>query len=175
MKISSTEEYGLRCLLRVGRSHGQDPVSAQAVADGEGLSLPYTQKLLRILTQSELIEARRGAQGGYVLSRDPSQIFLGDAIRAFGGMIELDHICESHTGNNQQCSNAQNCSLRPVWSYLSEFVVRTFDSIPLSLLMYQEERVASMLLEHLPKRLEVPTPMQCPAEQMAKAKDELGA
>ena len=150
MKITATEEYGLRCLLRVGRHRGEEPVCAQEIADGEGLSLPYTQKLLRILTQAQLIEAKRGAQGGYVLSRDASQISLGEAIRAFGGMIELDHICEHHTGNQERCSNAHNCSLRPVWSCLSEFVVRTFDAIPLSLLLYEEARVAEHLMAMLP-------------------------
>ena len=150
MKITSTEEYGIRCLLRVGKQTSGDPISAQAVAQFEGLSVAYAQKLLRILNQAELIEARRGAAGGYVLSRPAEEISLGDAIRALGGMIELDHLCDTHAGNNDVCCHANNCALRPVWSCLSEFIVLTFDSIPLSLMLHREQEVATILQQLVP-------------------------
>lgn len=152
MRITAQEEYGLRCLLRVGRHQTIEPLSAQQVALEEGLSLPYTQKLLRVLAQGGLVEARRGASGGYVLARPADQITLGGAIRVLGGLVELEEICERHTGDQHVCCNMGGCSIRPVWSYLSEFVIRTFDSIPLALLLRDEDEVARQLLDLIPQR-----------------------
>ena len=150
MKITSVEEYGLRCLLQVGKASGDTPVSSSEVAAEEGISEAYAQKLLRMLAQGGLVESRRGAAGGYVLARPADEITLGAAIRVLGGVIELDHVCGKHTGEFDVCSNAGNCAIRPVWSYLSEFVVRTFDAIPLSMLMQDEQGVADRLLEMVP-------------------------
>lgn len=150
MKITSLEEYGLRCLVQVAHQQSKDPVSAQLIAEREGLSVPYAQKLLRILSQGELIESRRGAQGGYVLARPVDEITLGDAMRVLGGVIELEHVCGKHTGEFDVCSNHLNCSIRPVWSYLSEFIVHTFDSVPLALLMHTEDVVIERLSALVP-------------------------
>jgi Rrf2 family protein len=156
MRITAQEEYGLRCLLRVGRHLGEEPLSAQQVAQEEGLSLPYTQKLLRVLAQGGLVEAKRGASGGYVLARPAEAITLGGVIRVLGGLVELEDICERHTGDQHVCCNVGACSIRPVWSYLSEFVIRTFDSIPLALLLREEEEVARRLMELIPHRDSTP-------------------
>lgn len=155
MKITSVEEYGLRCLLQVGKTSGDSPVSASEVAAVEGLSEAYAQKLLRILAQGGLVTSHRGVQGGYALAMPAEEITLGAAIRVLGGVIELDHMCGKHTGDRDVCSNLKNCLIRPVWSYLSEFVVRTFDAIPLSMLMQDEEGVAEKLLQMVPPRRDV--------------------
>ena len=155
MKITSMEEYGLRCLLRVGRQSDGQPTSAQQIAEAEGLSLSYTQKIVRVLCAGGLLESQRGVQGGYFLARPAHEISVGDAIRILGGMIEIDQVCERHTGAQEVCSNAGNCSLRPVWGYLSEFIVRTFDAIPLDLLLREEANVANRLMQLVPPRVEV--------------------
>ena len=155
MKITAMEEYGLRCLIRVARQPQGEPIAAQEIAEREGISNSYTQKLLRALTAGELLESYRGAQGGYALAHDIDQVSLGDAIRVLGGMIVTEHICERHTGEQDVCSNAENCSIRPVWSCLSEFIVRTFDAIPLSLLLREEDEVAARLMQLVPHQLEV--------------------
>ncbi len=169
MKISATEEYGLRCLLRVARQPADSPISAQQIAQLEGISTPYAQKLLRVLTQAELVEARRGSSGGYVMAREVSILTLGDAIRALGGMVELDTLCEHHTGQHDVCCNTQNCTIRPVWSFLSEFLARTLDAIPLALLLSQEDDVARFLRAMTPPKAaltaSLPTPHQCPIAQ----------
>lgn len=154
MKITALEEYGLRCLVRVARQPDGEPISAQRVAELEGLSLPYAQKLLRVLSTGELIEARRGASGGYVLSRPLQNISLGDAIRVLGGLIQLEDVCERHTGDRDVCQHAGNCSIRPVWGYLSEFIVSTFDSISLSLLLDDESNARQRLMSLVPTPLE---------------------
>ncbi|MEN0065113.1 MAG: Rrf2 family transcriptional regulator, partial [Myxococcota bacterium] len=63
MKLTAQEEYGLRCLMAVAaRSPNPDgpPVSIRDVAEGEGLSMDYTGKLMRVLRQHGLISSARG-------------------------------------------------------------------------------------------------------------------
>lgn len=154
MKITSMEEYGLRCLVQIARvASGDRLVSAQDIADSEGISLAYTQKILRVLHRGELVRSVRGAAGGYELARGVDDIALGDAIRVLGGALELEHICERHTGEQDVCRHASECSIRPVWGSLSSFVMRTFDAIPLSLLLESEQEVESTLSKMLPTTL----------------------
>ena len=57
MKLSSQEEYGLRCLLQVARLERDAPVPIADVASREGLSTDYVAKLLRILRVLKLFLA----------------------------------------------------------------------------------------------------------------------
>jgi Rrf2 family protein len=145
MKITAIEEYGLRCLLRVAPYRQDDPVSAQTIAELEGMSTSYTQKILRILSQSGLVDSKRGAHGGYFAVRPVEEISLGDVMRALGGFIEVDDLCERHTGELEVCCNAENCTIRPVWSHISDFVMQTMDQIPLDVLTEDEHAVRSHL------------------------------
>ncbi len=150
MKITAVEEYGLRCLMRVAEEQEGEPVSAQAIAELEGLSVSYTQKLMRILSLADLVESRRGAHGGFVLARSSEEITLGDAIRALGGIFDVEEICDRHTGEMETCAHQCHCTIRPVWSYISRFVVETLDGITLSDLMHDEKTVARHLAESSP-------------------------
>lgn len=149
MKITALEEYGLRCLLRVAEQPDGNAVSAAEIADREGLSLSYTQKIMRVLSKGDLVDSKRGAQGGYVLVGSPENVTIGDAIRVLGGMFEVEDICERHTGELDECANRCNCGIRPVWAHISEFVVETLDGISLAALMNDDNEVARLLDERL--------------------------
>lgn len=147
MKITALEEYGLRCVLRVAEHGADEPVSAGEIAEMEGLSLPYTQKLLRQLSDSDLIEARRGPNGGYYLAEPLESITLGDVMRQLGGMLELEEFCETHTGQKEVCTHACQCTIRPVWSHISEFLSQMMDNIPLALLIEEPQAIERHLAD----------------------------
>ncbi|MGM0558823.1 MAG: RrF2 family transcriptional regulator [Myxococcota bacterium] len=155
MKITAVEEYGLRCLVRIVEHDQDDPISAQTIAELEGISVPYTQKIVRTLMKSELVDSKRGAHGGYFPTRPADEISVGDAMRALGGFIEVEELCERHAGDRKVCSNFCNCAIRPVWSHISDFVMATMEKIPLSLLMKDEHAVKRFLGE---SALDVPAP-----------------
>lgn len=145
MKITATEEYGLRCLLRVATTTEDAPISAQTIADMEGLSLPHTQKMLRILSQGGLVDSKRGAYGGYYAARPVEDVSVGDVMRVLGGFLEVEELCGRHTGELEVCRHSCDCTIRPVWSHISKFVMSTMDRLPLSLLTQDEQAVR----EHL--------------------------
>lgn len=158
MKITALEEYGLRCILRVAEQPPGESISAQAVADLEGMSLPYTQKILRTLAQGGLIDSRRGAQGGFLLAAPAENLSLGDVIRVLGGLFEVEDICERHTGELERCARGCGCSIRPVWSYISNFVIETLDGISLATLLADEASVRRHLSRQHPTHSERPAP-----------------
>lgn len=137
MKLSSQEEYGLRCLLQVARQQGAGPVSIRAVAEAEGLSVEYTAKLLRVLRQGGLVDSTRGATGGYELVRPPAQITVWQAIEALDTPLYSDEFCASHTGQRSSCvhgvaAGSTACSIRVLWQWVDASLRRTLERITLA-------------------------------------------
>ncbi len=164
MKISASEEYGLRCIMHVARHFDADrPVTAQEVADAEGISGPYAQKLLRQFARVDLIESRRGVGGGYVLARHPQRITVLDVVRALDADFETADVCQKHTGEREVCTHAGDCNIRPVWSFIEDFVSRTLDRLTLHTLISGNTAVV--------RELERTEGQYCPVEQL-KARHE---
>lgn len=165
MKISATEEYGLRCVMHVARHFQADePVTAQTVAEHEGISPAYAQKLLRQLAQADLIESRRGAGGGFVLARHPDRISVLDVVRALDADFDASNLCQKHTGEFETCAHAGDCSIRPVWSFIEDVVSRTLARVTLQTLLAGN---AAVMRELDP----APPTYFCPVEQL-KARHE---
>ena len=82
MKFTAQEEYGLRCLLQIGRQGRGGSLTIPEVAAAEGLSIPYVAKLVRVLRQGGFLTSTRGQSGGYALSRLPEQLVAGEVLAA---------------------------------------------------------------------------------------------
>ena len=152
MKISAQEEYGLRCLLQLARSERDEVVSVKEIASKEGLSQAYVEKLLRLLSKSGLVHSVRGVKGGYVLNRPPTQIMLGEVVRALGEVLSTDHICQQFTGLEAQCVHFTDCGIRSVWSGLTSYIQNFMDKTTLASLLEDEYTVADRLAKRLLQR-----------------------
>jgi Rrf2 family protein len=115
MKLSSHEEYGLRCLLQVARQGANGSTSIPEISRKEGISMPYVAKLMRILRQGGFVRAARGKAGGYTLAVPPERICVGDALTILGGRIYADDFCNRHSGTETSCTHSTDCSIRSLW------------------------------------------------------------
>jgi Rrf2 family protein len=152
MKISSQEEYGLRCLLRLaGAGEGQS-LTIPEIAAAEGLSAPYAAKLLSVLRQGGLIESVRGRAGGYTLARPPADITLGSVMQVLGEPLFDDPgYCQRHAGSETDghCVHHGGCTLRAVWQTLEEWMRHTLNQISLADLLQTEHRITDLLRTRL--------------------------
>ena len=96
MKLSSQEEYGLRCLLRVGREGTSGRVTISELSRAEGISEPHAAKMMRILREGGFVTSTRGQSGGYALSRPAEQINVGEVLAALGGRLYEPSCCDTH-------------------------------------------------------------------------------
>lgn len=135
MKITAQEEYGLRCIIQLARQTNGEPLMVRDIAEREGLSLAYVEKILWTLSRSGIIESVRGPKGGYRLTRACTEISVGEVMRALGGIQSSEEICGQFTGNHDTCVHHGACDLEPVWASITDFVNSVFDRIPLSQLL----------------------------------------
>jgi len=124
MKLTTTEEYGLRCLIQVARiaPPGADRLtSIREVAQAEGLSADYVAKLLGMLRKAGLVHSTRGVAGGYALARAPSEITAGEVMEVFAPPFFGEGFCEGHKGRLDCCIHSKQppCALTSLWSAVS--------------------------------------------------------
>ncbi len=149
MRITSQEEYGLRCLLQLARTPREQTVSVKEIAAKEGLSHAYVEKLLRILSRAGLAHSARGIKGGYALNRPASAITLGEVVRALGTVQTTNHICQVFTGNQQVCVHFSDCGLRSVWLGLTTYIQNFLDKTTLDSLLESEYTVSERLTKRV--------------------------
>ena len=90
MRISAKADYAVRAALELAASDGK-PVKGERLAEAQGIPLQFLEHILLELKHARLIQARRGAKGGYWLARDPSEITIADVIRAVEGPLANIH------------------------------------------------------------------------------------
>jgi Rrf2 family protein len=115
MKLSSHEEYGLRCLLHVAHQGANGSATIPDISRHEGISIAYVAKLMRILRQGGFVRAARGKTGGYTLALPPERICVGDALAILGGRMYEEDFCNRHSGTLTSCAHSTDCSVRSLW------------------------------------------------------------
>ena len=76
MKFSTKTLYGLKAVLILAGRFGEGSMSVSQIAKKEGISLAYLEQILNSLKKKGLVKSVRGPQGGYVLSKKPSEVTL---------------------------------------------------------------------------------------------------
>ncbi len=145
MKISAQEEYGLRCLLRIGSTELPEGLTIPDISRLEGLSPANVAKLLRILRLGGLIESARGRSGGYRLAKPPDQIVIGEVLAVLGGRIYNPAFCDSHTGMNSVCNHIIDCSMRSLWRAVQTAVDVVLGRITLKDMLGNEKVVTELV------------------------------
>lgn len=125
MKLSSQEEYGLRCLLYMARHGETKSHSIPEISRAEGLSVPNVAKLMRILRLGGLVASVRGQAGGYTLSRPADQVSISEILSLLGGSFFNAHFCDRHSGLERSCAHSTDCAVRLLWGA----VQKSLDSI----------------------------------------------
>ncbi len=141
MKLSANEEYGLRCLVRIGYS--PQGLTIPEISHAEGVSPAYSAKLLRGLRQGGFVKAARGKEGGYTLARPAEEIKIGEVMDLLGGRIFESSFCESHAGSAAICARSVDCSVRSLWRAIQVAVDGVLRHVTLRDLLQNEESMNS--------------------------------
>lgn len=85
MNISVKGEYALQAVLDLTAQPSGTPVKIADIARRQKIPQKFLELILASLKQGGFVESRRGAEGGYLLARQPSTIMVGEVLRFFEG------------------------------------------------------------------------------------------
>lgn len=147
MKLSTKGRYGVKAMVDLAINYGEAPVSIKTISKRQEISEYYLEQLFSPLRKAKLIRSIRGAQGGYVLNKEPKDIKVSDIMYVLEGPIEIADCIDGVACNNVDC-----CATRMLWKKIKESIDEVMEGITLQDIVndYKEiqERNSKLKLEN---------------------------
>ena len=119
MKLSSKARYAVMGLADIARFNQSAPISLRDISLRQGISLVYLEQLFLKL-KNNIVKSIRGKKGGYILSRNASDIKISDIFFAVEEKVKTIG-CEKHskTGCN---GKSTKCISHNLWDELEDYI-----------------------------------------------------
>lgn len=119
MKITLEADYAVRIVNFLSKN---SLASASDISNGVGVSQRFTLKILRKLSLSGLLGAKKGVSGGYYLISAPENITLLSVIEAIDGNICLNRCGADDTPCSRMGDNKTACRFHIIFKQISDMV-----------------------------------------------------
>jgi len=113
-RISRLTDYGTLILVFLA-GHEHRLCTASEIASGTHVAQPTTQKLLKVLAKTGLVDSVRGTDGGYQLARRPGLITTAQILDALEGPVAITE-CSTDDG---ACELEPLCQVGGAWQKIN--------------------------------------------------------
>ena len=144
MKLSTKGRYGLKAMFQLSLNQSNGPIPLKNIASKQNISEQYLEQIFSSLKKSGLVQSVRGAQGGYLLSKEPKDIKVSDIMNILEGPVEVADCID-----NVSCDNIDCCATRLLWTKIKNSIDEVMESITLQDIVddYNEMKDKNSLLE----------------------------
>ena len=141
MKISTKGRYALRMLIDLAEHRDRGFVSLKEISERQEISKKYLEQIIPILNKTDMLRTNRGAQGGYMLAKDPDKYTVGEILRLTEGSLSPVDCVDQ---NPIECTRSPDCPTLPIWQGLSKLITDYLEGITLQdIVDQQRERYES--------------------------------
>jgi Rrf2 family cysteine metabolism transcriptional repressor len=149
MKISARDEYACSAVLELALNYDTEaPVRVQDIAERQGIPMKFLFQIMQILKRLDIVRSRRGIEGGYVLTRPPRQITVGDVIRAMSGpFVQLS--CLESGNFAEDCGKQNICQFRPIWAEVDRAIGSVLNNVTFEELVRRSRSSQRQLMYHI--------------------------
>ena len=137
MKISTKGRYALRLMVDLAENGEDGFVSLKDIAERQGISKKYLEQIIPPLNTAGFLIAGRGFQGGYRLSKSPSDYTVGDILRVTEGKLSPVSCLDTDTN---YCDRSSFCDTLYIWQGLMDVVSEYLDGITLRDIVSRKNR-----------------------------------
>jgi Rrf2 family protein len=132
MMVSTRGRYALRVIIDLAENADDGLIPMHKVAERQGISLKYLERILPELVSGRLVEGVHGKGGGYRLTKKPEEISVAEILKLTEGDIAPVACLED---NAVVCDRMEDCRTLPVWKGLNERINEYLESVKISELM----------------------------------------
>jgi FeS assembly SUF system regulator len=123
IRLGKLTDYAVVVMVQLSKE-GQG--SAPVLAEKTGLPEPTVAKVLKKLSKQKLVEAMRGAHGGYRLARPARAVTVADIVTAMEGPIAIAScVPQSETA----CKSETSCPARGGWNSVNRAIRQALESV----------------------------------------------
>lgn len=130
--VSTRGRYALRVIIDLAENADDGLIPMHKVAERQGISLKYLERILPELVSGRLVEGVHGKGGGYRLTKKPEEISVAEILKLTEGDIAPVACLED---NAVVCDRMEDCRTLPVWKGLNERINEYLESVKISELM----------------------------------------
>ena len=127
LRFTKRADYGLMAIHYIALNDGVGAVSAKRIAEEFTIPPELMAKILQRLAKQRLIVSTNGPKGGYALARRPTEITVGEVIRALEGPINIVSCLE-----DADCPQMQKCNLRRPVQKIQAAISQVLDTMSLA-------------------------------------------
>ena len=142
MRVSTKGRYALRMMIEFGLNPDQCTKISQ-VAARQGISDKYLEQIVSLLHKAGYVRSIRGAQGGYMLAKQPNEYTAGMVLRLTEGSMAPVACLDDHPN---QCERASSCKTLQMWENFYNLINEYFDGITLEDLLEQKSDVGDYII-----------------------------
>ena len=138
MKLTSKGRYAVMAMADLAKYEAQKPINLTEISLRQGISLSFLEQLFLKLKKNNLVVSARGPNGGYILSKEPSEIKLSSIINAVDEKIKTVKCKrESKRGCN---GKAVKCITHDLWDELENHINTFFEKNTLKDIVYNFDK-----------------------------------
>jgi Rrf2 family cysteine metabolism transcriptional repressor len=128
MKLSARGRHSVEAMFDLAIHFGEGPILIRDVAGRRRISEQYLAQLFIPLRIAGLVRSVRGANGGFVLARDPGEIRLSDVVKATEGSTAPTECVD----DPRVCWKGGSCITRGVWSEIKSATDQILEGVTLA-------------------------------------------
>jgi len=113
MRVSKKTDYALRALFTLVDHYGGAPIPIRELARRNDIPKRFLEQIMLDLKTQGWVNSMAGLRGGYVLSKSPAKITMGEVVRHFDGILAPIG-CVSVSAY-KRCSQEPVCRFRRVF------------------------------------------------------------
>ena len=148
MRLTTKGRYAVTAILDVALYECNGPVSVSDVAERQGLSPSYLEKLFSHLKKKGLVSGRKGPGGGYKLTESSHLITIANVIDAVNETVDA-----TKCGGSKNCRGQGRCITHDLWAGLSNEIRNFLEGVSLSQLVAQQKNKTKMTNENILKSI----------------------
>lgn len=125
MRLSTKGEYATRAMLELSLHYPGVLLHIRDISSAQEIPERFLEQILLLLKRAGYLRSKKGPNGGYYLSRDPSQINVAEVIRVMDGpLAPID--CVSVTAH-EICPRENFCGLKWLWKEVRDSVAEILE------------------------------------------------
>ena len=144
--LSKRSKYAIKALLALADHERGEPVRIVDLAQEEQIPPKFLELILLGLKNQGILQSRKGKGGGYLLARDPADIYLGQIVRMFDGPL-APVPCASQTAYMAcaDCPEEAVCGVHLAMKAVRDATAKVLDGTSIASLRRQMADVTHLL------------------------------